>query len=371
MTGVFVLYADQLELSRNHILGNGPVIDEEGEQTATGVWGGVVVLFASGFSLATKLMGDQGDIAEGEFAARISGNVVDQPLSRALTMLAFGPLSVVDNSFNTASTSGAVLDLFVGGVLIVNFGGFHRFNDLKLRGKMHHVKESEGVENLGPISGEAGGGGNPDGASTAEMRWMMVDPQSMAEIGPSLDLGAVEAPQENLPDGNTLFNDNQTRLGPRTRSAIAQLIVTTDDLGFDGNQCDMMPTLENLAFTAVAPGLVQMPFVSLINTVLVGFTLRANDSRFKETLVEQFRLRALSLLSISYTLNNTTTNQGNHCIIAASLLEAAFPGRNMRVSEGNQSLFYPIGACKQMEERIVEQPRLLILLFLGLLLGRV
>jgi hypothetical protein len=286
-------------------------------------------------------------------------------------MLAFGPLSVVDNSFNTASTSGAVLDLLVGGVLIVNFGGFHRFNDLKLRGKVNHVKKFDDVESFEPVSGEAGGGSNPGGGNPMGMAWLLGETPSMAAFDPALDLGAVEAPQQTLPDGNTLFNDNQTRLGPRTRSAIAQLIITTDDLGFDGNQCDMMPTLENLAFTAIAPGLAQTPFVSLINTVLVGYTLRATDSRFKETLVEQFRLRALSLLSISYTLNNTTTNQGNHCIIAASLLEAAYPARNMRVSEGNQSLFYPIGLCRKTEDRIVEQPRLLILLFLGLLLGRV
>jgi hypothetical protein len=38
-------------------------------------------------------------------AARVHDNVVDQPVSRALTMGAFGPVSVTDNRFASASSA--------------------------------------------------------------------------------------------------------------------------------------------------------------------------------------------------------------------------------------------------------------------------
>ena len=104
---------------------------------------------------------------------------------------------------------------------------------------------------------------------------------------------------------------------------------------------------------------VQVQPPSLINTVLFGRTVRATDNRFKEAFVEAQGLFAASLLSLSFLHNNTTTNQGNHCIIAFSWMEPFMNplGYRMRISEGNQSLVFPNTACKEFESLRVA-PRL-------------
>jgi hypothetical protein len=103
----------------------------------------------------------------------------------------------------------------------------------------------------------------------------------------------------NLPEGATLFNGNQSRLGMAIESFTSQLLWTVDDLGFDANQSSALAGL-------------MTPF---INTVLLGRTLRASDSRFKEA-AEQERGSRISLLSLANLINNTTNNQGDHCIFA-------------------------------------------------------
>ena len=53
-----------------------------------------------------------------------------------------------------------------------------------------------------------------------------------------------------------------------------------------------------------------------VNTFLLGATLRATDSRFKEpTGGHRFPFK-VSLLSLSGLLNNTNNNHGDHCIFA-------------------------------------------------------
>ena len=109
-----------------------------------------------------------------------------------------------------------------------------------------------------------------------------------------------------LPAGSTLFNSNQSRLGSESDSITSQIIWTVDDLGFDANQSD-----------GLGKGLALTDTISFfVNTFLLGATLRASDSRFKETpgLTElSFRI---SLLSLSSLLNNTNNNHGDHCIFA-------------------------------------------------------
>jgi hypothetical protein len=129
---------------------------------------------------------------------------------------------------------------------------------------------------------------------------------------------------QRLPAGITLFNSNQTRLGRESASFIAQIIWTIDDLGFDANQSSALTG--EIALTD------RISF--FINTYLLGATLRASDSRFKEppgTRVTSFKI---SLLSQSSLLNNTNNNHGDHCIFA---FNAAAPGRPAN-SAGNQVL---------------------------------
>jgi hypothetical protein len=109
-----------------------------------------------------------------------------------------------------------------------------------------------------------------------------------------------------LPAGPTLFNSNQTHLGGQAASLTSQLISATDDIGFDGNQC-----------VALTEGLILTDTVSLFaNTFLLGRTLRATHSRFKEPPGSRRQAFKISLLTRTSLLNNTNNNQGDHCIFA-------------------------------------------------------
>ena len=119
--------------------------------------------------------------------------------------------------------------------------------------------------------------------------------------------------------GNVLFNDNQTWVDPANQSPVSQMIVSLDDIGFDGNQSDNLN--DGLIF----------------NTVLWGTTLRATDSRFKEVLDGGEDSSCVSLYTLSEGMNNTTNNQGHHCIFALNLgTQPVFP--DPVIAEGNQVL---------------------------------
>ncbi|MCZ6711533.1 MAG: right-handed parallel beta-helix repeat-containing protein, partial [Gammaproteobacteria bacterium] len=118
----------------------------------------------------------------------------------------------------------------------------------------------------------------------------------------------------SLPGGITLFNSNQLRLGPQATSFTSQIIWTLDDLGFDGNQSVALPT--------------GIPL--FVNTLLIGQTLRATDSRFKES-PRTANQGKISLLSANSLLNNTNDNHGDHCIFAFPI-----PGGRTPIMTGNQ-----------------------------------
>jgi hypothetical protein len=111
-----------------------------------------------------------------------------------------------------------------------------------------------------------------------------------------------------FPAGTTLFNGNQSHLGPEATSFVSQIIFSTDDIGFDGNQS-----------VALTDGIVLTDTISVFtNTFLSSRTLRATDSRFKETAGSHKLSFKFSLFTLTNLLNNTNDNQGDHCIIAVN-----------------------------------------------------
>jgi hypothetical protein len=97
------------------------------------------------------------------------------------------------------------------------------------------------------------------------------------------------------------------RFGVAGDSYSGQLIWTRGDLGYNSNQADYLGRgfriNDNLTF--------------FINTVLIGDSVRAGDSRFKEGSVP-VRSPVASLLSASVVMNITSDNQGDHCIFATN-----------------------------------------------------
>ena len=296
--GIFVAHGEQMDIAHNWISDNGELINAQGT-LISGKRGGFV-LGASSFPLlsllSTALNSTQSPVGitnvsalMGRPAARVHDNIVSQPAGQALTILAIGSVSVVNNHFNSELSGTEFFDLLAGAVLIVNLAGLNRF----------------GTPGIGGMNSSTGLiAGTPTNYTTFARN-----------------------PNTNLlfPNGNTLFNSNQTRLGIQNSSLTSQWIFSVDDIGFDGNQSDDLGGLR-----------LSDRIILTLNTVLWGVTLRANDNRFKEILdLRQSNSVRFSLLTLSILMNNTTTNQGDHCIFAFNTNTVASPPL---VNGGNQIL---------------------------------
>ncbi|MEJ2552017.1 MAG: DUF6519 domain-containing protein [Anaerolineales bacterium] len=358
--GIFMLFADQIDIRSNRILANG-VPDDTSSTPQSGLWGGITVV-----AVALPSLSDGDTAVESAFAAMISDNLVDQPIGRALTLLAFGATSIVGNQFGVGRIGPSFLDKLVGSVLIANAGGLHNFTQIGLQQGQFEASETpasgEEVSEAESDSGASSNSGSPLWSTNLnEMSYFQP-----IQIVPGT--AAFGDPNPLLPSGTVLFNANQTRLASGSKAAISQLILTMDDLGFDGNQSELLGTLGLESTTAAlsqGQGLIRQ-----INTVLASMNLRASDNRMKETLDLYAIQYRLSLLSVSLFMNNTTNNQGNHCTIAASILDAFLPSFHLRVSNGNLVMLPISESCQGVQERVAENPFLLLVMFAGLLLGR-
>jgi hypothetical protein len=297
--GIFVSYGEQMDINHNWIAENGPLTNATGS-LIPGKRGGIV-LAASSFPLlrflstalsATKSIVGVANTSAlmGRPAARVHDNIVNQPAGQALTILAIGAISIVNNHFNSELSGTEFFDLLAGGVRIVNLGGLNRLGTPGIGGA---------ISSVGAISGA-------DTNYTSFSR------------NPSADL--------LFPNGNTLFNNNQTRVGIQNTSLTSQWIFSVDDIGFDGNQSD------DLGGQRLSGRVILLA----VNTVLWATSLRASDSRFKEIMdADKPTVVRLSLMTLSTLMNNTTNNQGDHCIFAFNAFAVA---NNPRVFERNQVL---------------------------------
>jgi len=257
ITGIFVGYGENIEIAGNYITGNGAVPENYETAKVEGIRGGIYVRFASAL-----LVGGENDAMQ-KPAVRIVGNRVDQPAGRAVTVQALGPVTCQGNYLNSERTGRFnVLDSVVGGVLVLNIGGLHRQQRL--------------TRTVG------------------------------ASLNRTSDFTSARTAELLLPGGEVLFNDNQVRLGTDHRSLSAIMLVTLDDIGFDGNQSSVFRR-----------------DLLLANALSIGLSQRVTDNRFREDTDRCF----FSLLSYSFgmtaaarltTMNTTAHNQGDHCIYALS-----------------------------------------------------
>jgi hypothetical protein len=161
------------------------------------------------------------------------------------------------------------------------------------------------------------------------LRLLVIGPASLCSNFLSSELNGPEALERlagttfvlaagagRLPAGVTLFSQNQSRLGAGAASFTSQIIWTTDDIGFDGNQS--VSLTNGIALTGA--------LTLFVNTFLLGRTLRANDGRFKEPGGRQ-QAFILSLLTRTSLLNNTNDNQGDHCILAFNTAPGRAPNQ--------------------------------------------
>lgn len=266
--GILILMGENVDVSTNRILDNGPRTSLTNDNIRRGLRGGVVIAM-SFRQLWSKLLDDKELLApDGIPAVKVHNNIVTQPLGQALTILAFGPVSVVGNQLTSQGADFRVnpLSLLAGTVFILNLGVSQDLLAFLLLAS---------YRNLAYINNAMFG---------ADYRASRGDSSRIRKIF-------------YLPSGTVLFTNNQTTLDLRTeeRESVfsSQLIASLDDVAYNSNQLTCTSFFD----------------VILTNTSLYAVTVRSNDNRFQEGL-------SSTLYSLfSYGLVNTaTSNQATHCL---------------------------------------------------------
>ncbi len=285
--GIFILHGEGVDISGNRILNNGAKTAIPVRDARRGNRGGIHIFYAVaptvdvGWTKRTTAAVKSGlPRQNGVPAAKIHDNIVSQPLGRALTLTALGPVSVANNQFTSlgvlpfqppVSTTNMSATVF-----ILNLGLSNEFYGQLL-----------GFRSL--IATRAPGG---------KVGIAAVSEDSVTFVRPGLDDLRVG---RYLANGNVLFAGNQCALDLFDREVGAALssvtIMSLDDVGFHDNECDC-----NLL----------RDFVWVPN-FLLALSLRASDNRLKEGVMNAF----VSAVTSGW-MNATTGNQATHCLIVVA-----------------------------------------------------
>ncbi len=202
-------------------------------------------------------------------AARIHANLVDQPAGQALYVLAVGPVQCNDNALANELSGLSDVERLAGTVFMYDLGGVTRAGAGITLGRNKPGQETEPKEDAAP-----------NGSTHAAPASMLAQRTAAAAT--------------LIPSGNLMFNDNQLRTGPGNTSTTCHLLGTMDDLACQDNQSDCLRSANMFA-----------------NGLLAGDTVRATGNRLSEPAGSAL----LSLFTLGVRLNNTSFNQGEHCIV--------------------------------------------------------
>ena len=272
--GIFLSHGHNVDISHNYIANNGPL---RGDVDPNAGWRGGIVIQSASPAYMSALHSHPTELpATSNIVARVHDNVVDQPLGRALTITALGPVSIVSNQFNThraAHTGG--WDLAASAVFVLNYGGFWQ------------------------------------GSFTANVKEQL--------------LFALYARLHNIdkrwPPGSVLFNSNRTRFGGSKAVSFSSQFIQANDVGFSGNQSDMQEDVDQTDHDT--------QYFGRFNTVVWGLTVRASDSRFTEVTDNI----SYSLGTHGQLMNTTTLNQADHCIYASGPVTKLINADNLTIKE--------------------------------------
>lgn len=303
--GIFVLHGEGLDISRNRILNNGAKTPNTANGAKLGPRGGIYIVYAAAPKISVLIRERSYPRQNGVPAVKVHDNIVVQPLGRALSLTALGPVSVVANQFTSQGMvyNFAAPSFFASTIFIFNLG---ISNELYLQQILFSGETLADIKSV-PAAPE-------DTEFIVEPRKGIDDQQLFAYLG----------------NGNVLFNDNQVLLDlidtTGFKLSVASIVIATlDDISFADNQCDA-------SFDFVFDEFV------LSQAVMVGWTVRVNGNRFKESVVGAL----FSALTLSFFANATALNQGTHCIRVFNLL-----GSSNLYQHSNGILFDLWGLCKR------------------------
>ena len=281
--GIFVLFGEGIEISRNWISNNGAKPEtlppaSPNPHAKLGARGGIYIGTCAAPTTPIGLNPDftqrlgvvRISVQTGMPAARVHDNIVSVPLGQALKMTALGPVSVLGNQF---TSRGMVLNLqspsfWAATVMIMNLG---QSRDLL----------TELVTFKGVYSGK-----------------------SALSTSAAPAARAVETQFGFMRSGNVLFSNNQCSLDlieAGLSFALSSILIgSLDDVAFNNNQCDCN-LLDDFVFS---------------HACLFGITIRANDNRFREGILNA----GFSALTVGM-LNITTDNESTHCLVVLGPLK--------------------------------------------------
>jgi hypothetical protein len=294
--GIFILHGEGVTIEGNRVLHNGRLPEAE-TIPQPGQRGGIVLGLVRTRTIPVTPLGTglTGARQDGVPAARIHGNVVVSREGRALNILAIGPVSVEGNQFTTRGSYSLNL-IPLPNQSLAGSGAFALTTAASVPFANRLATTNPLVAFLDALGGAVVSIVNL-GVSN-EIYLQLLGLSGLGLVDPNLDDGDGDDDLRLFVGGNILFNDNQVVLDAFTPgftlSFSAVSLLTLDDVGVKGNQfdCDMV-----------------FDFVGT-NVLVVGFTARVTDNRFKEGLLNSF----LSALTVAAG-NTTALCQGTHCII--------------------------------------------------------
>jgi hypothetical protein len=297
--GIFVTWGEQVSITHNRVLDNGPLPLAGAELTA-GIRGGIVLDLATSFSALDLLRGAPSAGVNPLPAVRIHNNVVSQPVGQALRVGAAGPVMCSDNAFASEQSGLSVFEHIAGTVLIHNVGGVQRTDAATQLRRTSFVSAEAAIAGTPGTASNATGltttGITTTGAPTTEASTTGAPATGRTRSDPAGPAFArSDAAERVLPGGATQFHDNQSRTGPTNTSTSCHTIVVADDLGYQGNHSACLS-----------------PRGLIANGILRAESIRAALNRMTERGPETL----LSLWTIAVRMNDTSLNQGDHCIIA-------------------------------------------------------
>ncbi|UOQ64805.1 DUF6519 domain-containing protein [Hymenobacter volaticus] len=289
VTGIFIFFGEGIDIFNNRVVNNGADVLQQERTNA--VRGGIVIWFAARLprmkyasephvanNLTYKAANMLFPVVEADPAVRVHHNIVTQPLGHSLFVIAFGPVSIVDNQLiSQGLNTGDRFSRLAGNVFILNLGISKDLLNIILM----------------PLK-----------------NWGNVNPGMFQALTNSANAStrAFFILYQLLPSGKTLFNDNQVVLDLRTLESeqciSAQMILTLDDISFTDNQ------VECAGFTALLHN--QSPSIDMVlfNTFLFSVSTRCSNNRF----TDGFSYTFFSLISFAL-MNTAIGNQATHCLI--------------------------------------------------------
>jgi hypothetical protein len=320
--GLFVLLADGAVVERNRIFGNGTT----STQTAPprpGRRGGVVfaLVLPGSFPFTVPFLNRNGLRQDGAPALRVHDNVIVAPEGRALEVIAVGPVSACDNQFTSRAGARVFRTPQVATAGVTGFG-LQRSSAVGLTTVATHAGDPllAFIDLLGGVVVAI-----LDLGVSNEIYLQLLGFSGLHVVNPGVAPPAHPAAFNSDDDdlffgGEVLFDDNQVSLDTLAAdveiAASAVLLISLDDVGMNSNQCTCDLLLDFI----------------LTNALVLGFSVRVTDNRFKEPVGIPGIFTPAFLSAATFALmNETSLNQGTHCFYAVgpAALSQLGPNRSL------------------------------------------